>query len=76
MKDKRNLLRADPPDGSNYKAVGLVLDAADYEKLYWIAFEKNQSLVQTVRDLIRDAAKQPRAAAAQQERAEHERAKS
>lgn len=49
--DGRKRLRAKPPDGSP-RTVVVPLEPKFYTALYWISFHRNQSLAETMRDLI------------------------
>lgn len=54
-RDKRTLLRAPPPKGKSSRMVNAYLSADDYEKLWNLAHDKNQSIAETIRELVRDA---------------------
>ena len=54
--DKRRLLRASPPDKRLGRCVQVHLDAADYERAWFLAFEAELSLADMIRTLIRRAA--------------------
>lgn len=51
MSDGRKKLRAKPPDG-HPRTVVVPLEPRFYTALYWMSFHRNQSLAETMRDLI------------------------
>lgn len=53
--DKRRLLRASPPDKRLGRCIQVHLDAADYERAYFAAFDAGLSLADFIRTLIRRA---------------------
>lgn len=53
--DKRRLLRASPPDKRLGRCIQVHLDADDYERAYFLAFDADLSLADLIRTLIRRA---------------------
>lgn len=51
QKDGRKVLRAKKPDGTS-RIIQVHLDPPFYVALYWMSFHRNQSLAETIRDLI------------------------
>lgn len=50
-KDGRKVLRAKKPDGTS-RTIQVHLEPRYYLALYWMSFYRNQSLAETIRDLI------------------------